>query len=286
MCTSRSEELWQSREQEVLSALLSLNIPLPAVCDRTKADTLRRKARCCLLCLHGATTHLHLLTRRREGEGGGGGGGCGLQRHAFTLGVCPCSHDESRQMFPGAGSAAAESGSPPLFEPVDASAAAAQSIPDSSSDQASLSPTVLPFIGSSPSSRDSVHPSPGSSTGGAQTSQQEAILADSSSRFLEDRDGQAGSDSGEAGSSGRETDGKEPPKMLFFWRNRQSKQTRPEPELRPLQVNTLRPLCPPPPPPPLPPFLFLLLRSKSFRNPLRNELLRPVAVPQVEVIER
>lgn len=69
-------------------------------------------------------------------------------------------------------------------------------------------------------------------------SQQESILADSSSRWLEDRDGQSGAASEEAGSSGREggEQDEETPKMLFFWRSKRSKQPKPEPEIRPLQV--------------------------------------------------
>lgn len=68
-------------------------------------------------------------------------------------------------------------------------------------------------------------------------SHQESILADSSSRWLEDRDGQSGVGSEEAGSSGREEGEKEEtPRMLFFWRSNRSKQPKPEPEIQPLQV--------------------------------------------------
>ncbi|KAK9825984.1 hypothetical protein WJX74_003239 [Apatococcus lobatus] len=69
--------------------------------------------------------------------------------------------------------------------------------------------------------------------------QQESILADSSSRWLEDRDGpseaareQGGSNEGESGEKGEE-----PPKMLFFWRSKRSKQPKPEPEIRPLKAS-------------------------------------------------
>ena len=96
--------------------------------------------------------------------------------------------------------------------------------------------TALPFADPAQADKDSSS-TPGSRSGfQAGLSQQESILADSSSRWLEDR-GQPVLEDEEVGSSGREGEGKdEAPRMLFFWRSKRSKQPKPEPEIRPLQV--------------------------------------------------
>lgn len=111
---------------------------------------------------------------------------------------------------------------------------------DGLSDQSPPGMTAMPFTDPSQNQRGSIGTldrrpdSPG-------LSQQESILADSSSRWLEDGDGQSGAGYEEAGSNGREGGEKdEAPRMLFFWRSKRSKQPKPEPEIRPLQVQPLR----------------------------------------------